>query len=316
MINRIKLRTIRIPVFATKIEEEEISLFDISKEEMVGIVCEKINEFKCSKTNKIVLENGGKNYIHEIVKLEAQRKDMHGSPVVFIQMSAHKTNLGDGYIETSEKIPMTKDVKIGSDHHYILMYPMAVKGRTKYKRHWNIFIYDDPNKDSLEFIRLVKEMIKRVLNIKICNLKSKDFEEALRSYPIIDNVTANFQTIEFTNDIYDAKFNDFIIGGKIYSKKEFNLMRMPYDKIIEMINDDEDITVKRKIFNIPLGKKEYKVSKTIRKDYQNAKTKYSLLIESLFNESLSISEDEYNNQLYDEDFVIEKLESVVTNYLS
>lgn len=63
---------------------------------------------------------------------------MHGSPVVFIQMSAHKTNLGDGYIETSQKIPMTKDVKIGSDHHYVIMYPMAIKGRSKFK---NIGIY-------------------------------------------------------------------------------------------------------------------------------------------------------------------------------
>lgn len=312
----LKLMTIRIPVFTTKIEEEEISLFDIDREEMVRIVCEKIKKFKCSSTNKIVLENGSKNYTHEIVKLDAQRKDMHGSPVVFIKMSAHKTNLGDGYIETSEKIPMTKDVKIGSDHHYIVMYPMTIKGRTKHKRHWHIFIYDDPNKDSQEFIRMVKEMIKRVLCLRICNLKAKDFEEELKEYSIINNVTANFQTVEFTNNIYDANFKDYIVAGKIYSKKEFNLAKIPSNKIIDIINDDGDITIKKKIFNIPLGKKEYKVSQTIRKDYQKAKTKYALLIESLFNESISITEDEYNTKLYDEKFVIDKLESVVANYMS
>lgn len=315
-MNTIKLKTIRIPVFTTKIEEEEISLFEINREEMAITICEKINNFKCSNANKIVLENGSKNYTYEIVKIKADEKNMHGSPIVFIQMSAHKTNLNDGYIETSERIPMTKNVKIGSDHHYIIMYPMANKGRTKFKSYWNVFIYDDPNKDSQEFIRMVKEMIKQVLNIKICNLKNKDLVEELRIHPIISNITANFQTVEFTNDIYDATFNDYIIEGKIYSKKEFQLMKMPSEKIIEMINDDDDMTVKKKVFNIPLGKKEYKVSKTIRKDYQNARTKYSLLIESLFNESISITEDEYNTKLYDENFVIDKLESVVINYMS
>lgn len=312
----IKFKTIRIPVFITKIEEKEIPIFEINKEEMVKFVYEKINKFNCSNTNKIILENNGKNYTHEIVKLVAERKDMHGSPVVFIQMSAHKTNLSDGYIETSQKIPMTKDVKIGSDHHYIIMYPMILRGRTKFKRYWNIFIYDDPNKESQEFIRMVKAVIKQVLNIKICNLKSKDFIEEIKKIPILNNVTANFQTVEFTDNQYNATFNEYIIDGKIYSRKEFNLMRIPYDKIIEMINDDDDITVKKKVFNIPIGKKEYKISKTIRKDYQNAKTKYSLLIESLFNESISITENEYNTKLYDEEFVIEKLESVVTNYMS
>ena len=315
-MNELKLKTIRIPVFRTKIEEEEIQLFNIDREEMVSSTCEKINKFNCSNTKKIILENNGKNYTHEIVKLTAQRKDMHGSPVVFIQMSAHKTNLGDRYIETSKKIPMTKDVKIGSDHHYIIMYPMTIKGKNKFKKHWNIFIYDDPNKDSQEFIRMAKAMIKEVLNIKVSNLKSKDFVEELKAFPILDNVTANFQTIEFTNNQYSATFNEYIIGGKIYSRKEFNLMRMPYDKIIEMINDDDDITIKKKVFNIPIGKKEYKISKTIRKDYQNAKTKYSLLIESLYNECISITENEYNTKLYDEKFVIDKLESVVTNYMS
>lgn len=40
-MNEIKLKTIRIPVFRTKIEEEELQLFDINKEDMVRFVCEK-----------------------------------------------------------------------------------------------------------------------------------------------------------------------------------------------------------------------------------------------------------------------------------
>jgi hypothetical protein len=309
-------RVIRIPVFRTKIEEEEISLFNIDREEMVKTVCDKINKFNCSSTNKITLENSGKNYTNEIVKITASRKEMHGSPTVLIQMSAHKTNMEDGYIETSEKIPVTKEVKIGSDHHYIVMYPSAIKGRTKYKRYWNVFIYDDPNKDSQEFIRMAKEMIKQILHIKISNLKRNDFVEELRVFPIISNITANFQTVEYVNNLYDAEFKDYIVKGTILSKKQFDLKNLPMQKIIEMLNNDEDITIKKKTFNIFVGKKEYKVSQTIKKDYQRAKEKYSLLIESIFNESISITDEEYAQKLYDEDFVIEKIESVITNYMS
>lgn len=91
---------------------------------------------------------------------------------------------------------------------------------------------------------------------------------------------------------------------------------MPTSKIVEMLNNDEDVTIKRKIFNIFAGKKEYKVSQIIKKDYQRAREKYSLLIESLFNESVSITDEEYAQKLYDEDFVIEKIESAIANYMS
>lgn len=282
----------------------------------LGKLVKKINDFNCSNNNKIILENSGKNYTSEIVKITATRKEMHGSPTVLIKMSAHKTNMGDGYIETSEKIPVTKEVKIGSDHHYIVMYPLITKGRTKYKRHWNVFVYDDPNKDSQEFIRMAKEMIKRVLCIKISNLKRNDFVEELKEIPIISNITANFQTVEYVNNQYDAEFKDYIVKGTILSKKQFDLRNLPTSKIVEMLNNDEDVTIKRKIFNIFAGKKEYKVSQIIKKDYQRAREKYSLLIESLFNESVSITDEEYAQKLYDEDFVIEKIESAIANYMS
>ena len=43
---------------------------------------------------------------------------------------------------------------------------------------------------------MAKEMIKQILHIKISNLKRNDFVEELRVFPIISNITANFQTEE------------------------------------------------------------------------------------------------------------------------
>ena len=44
--------TIRIPVFKTQTEQEEIKLFNISREDMADSACSKINEYKCSSTKK------------------------------------------------------------------------------------------------------------------------------------------------------------------------------------------------------------------------------------------------------------------------
>lgn len=309
-------KSINVPVFRTKTEEEEILLFNTTRDDMVDNICKKINDYKCSTTNKITIDNLGKSYTNEIVQIKAEKKYMHDSPFVFIQMSAHKTNLNDGYIETSKKIPVTKDVKIGSDHHYIIMYPMLINGRTKYKRYWNIFIYDDPNKDSIEFIRMSKEMIKLVLGFQVCNLKKKDFIEEIKECKVFANITANFQTVEFIDNQYDADFKEYIVKGQIYSKKVFELKNVLSNDFLKMLDSDENLTVKRKQFIIPFGKKEYKIKQEIKKDYQRAKEKYRITIESHFNEKISLTEEEYANKLYDIDFVIKKMEDVVINYMS
>lgn len=67
-------KSINIPVYRTKTEEEEILLFNITRDEMVDNVCKKINDYKCSTTNKITIDNSGKSYTNEIVHIKAEKK--------------------------------------------------------------------------------------------------------------------------------------------------------------------------------------------------------------------------------------------------
>ena len=92
---------------------------------------------------------------------------------------------------------------------------------------------------------------------------------------------------------------------------------IPIEKFIDLLNrDDDEITIKRKTFGINIGKKECKIKCEVKKGYKKAKEKYSLLIESLFNDSIEITEEECNdNRIYDKDFIIEKMKSVITNYI-
>ena len=307
-------RIIKIPVFRTKTEEEEVELFNIDRNIMIDHTCEQMNKYSNSGF-KIIIENGIKNYTNEIVKISAQKKEMNGSPFVFIQMSAHKTNMGDGYVQVLEKIPVTKETKIGSDHYYMILYPMVIKGRKKYRRYWNVFLYDDPNKESQEFIKMAKEVIKQIMRVRICNLKKQEFIDELKTESGFE-ITATYQTVEFNDDQFNAEFKEHIVKAELRSRKTISYKNMTFDKVEKLINDEDDETVKRKTFSIFTRKKEYRVSQDIKRDVKRAKEKYTLLIESLFNESISITEDEYETKLYDESFVIDKVKSVITNYMS
>lgn len=305
---------IKVPVFMTKPLDREIELFEINRAEMVDNIIRSIQFFNESK-RKIVIENPNKNYVYEIVDVLPERETMGDVPVILLQISAHKTNMGDGYIDLGEKVPVTKEMKIGSDHHFALMYPIIVRGKKRYKSYWDIFVYDDPNKESEELIRIVKTTAKEVLDLKVANLKQKDFVEEIKKYNIIPNVSMSFNSVQMINDEFGASFEGHLVSGKITTRKELNINKLPFDKLNTYLEDDSDITIKRKVFNITIGKKEYKVSKAIKKDIKRASEKYSILIESIFNESIEIS-DEEKDDIYKPEFIMNKLKSVVANYLS
>lgn len=321
--NKEHVNIIRIPVFMTKYTEDSRNLFEVSKSDMIESVCLKIREGNISKTNKIIVENSSKTYTQEIVRIETYNQNIGDVPTVLLKISAHKTNIDDGYIDVSEvsgdaskKILVTKNIKIGSDNHFVLMYPMVVKNSKRYKTFWHIFIYVDPYKESEDFIRVVKTVLKDVLGLKTANLKRKDFVEELQTYNIIGEMSATFNTIEMLNGPCDAVFGKYITKGKIQSRKELLLENLPFSDVESLIDDDTDITITRKVFNIPIGKKEIKISKTLKRDIKAGQNKYNLLIESLFNESVEITDEEMGKFLYDPIFIIEKITPVILNYIS
>ena len=313
--------TIRIPVFKTQTEQEEIKFNLISREDMADSACSKINEYKCSSTKKITITNDFKHFTHEVVSINATKEYLNDSPIVFLQMSAHKTNMRDGYIESPEiknaKIPVTQNVKIGSEHYYVIMYPMVQKKGNYFSRFWYLFLYDDPEKNTLDFIRIVKKVIKEVLNTKTSHLKPKEFEDEIKVFSGY-SMKACFQSIEtLSDDIYDKRFSNQFVSGQTNSKTYIEYKDLSYEDLQEIINNDSDLTIEKKIFHIFSAKKSYKVSKTRRKEVLKAKDEYKLHIESNYNYCTNISEDEFNsNKMYDKTFILEKMEPVIVNCLS
>lgn len=245
---------IRIPVFKTQTEQEEVELFNANIEGMVDSACTKINEYKCSSTKKITITNDFKHFTHEVVSINATKENLNGSPVMFMQMSAHKTNMRDGYIESPEikntKISVTQNVKIGSEHYYVIMYPMLQRKGNYYSRFWYLFLYDDPEKNTPDFIRIVKTVIKEVLNTKTSHLKPKEFEDEIKVYSGY-TMKACFQSIEtLSDDIYDKRFSNQFVSGQTNSKTYIEYKDLSYEDLQEIINNDSDLTIEKKIFHI------------------------------------------------------------------
>lgn len=315
---------IRIPVFKTATETEPKLLFNINREEMVDNACKCFNDYKCSDINKIIITNDYKNFTHEVVHLEASKEELNKSPFVFLKLSAHKTNMRDGYIEAPDntsknttKIPLTQQVKIGSEHYYVILYPMVQESsKNMYNRYWLVFLYDDPNKNTQDFIKIVKKVILEVLKTKPSHLKPVEFAEEIKKS---QNYTmkACFQSSEtISNDIYNRKFSNRIVSGKLCSKKFIDFEKLSSEDVQDILKEDDDPSVYRKIFHIFSDKKSYKVKKERKVEVGKAAAEFKLYIESNYNYATEITEEQLaSNEIYDKNFIIKKMEAVITNCL-
>ena len=88
---------------------------------------------------------------------------------------------------------------------------------------------------------------------------------------------------------------------------------MPYQKLQDLLAEPDDTEYQRKTTKLIIGKKEYRISKELIND---ASEELKETAEKIFNAVTSITQDELDNKVHNQDFVVEKLSSILTNYLS
>ena len=117
---------------------------------------------------------------------------------------------------------------------------------------------------------------------------------------------------EADNDV-DVKYVQYLQGGKLEKKKVRNFKDMPFEVLSELLtdkSDDEDYQTKKT--SIIVGKTEYRIKSLINE----AKDELQESAEKIFNFSTGITQSELDSKIHDKDFILEKLHSVLTNYLS
>ena len=81
-----------------------------------------------------------------------------------------------------------------------------------------------------------------------------------------------------------------------------------------LISDStEDGNYKKKEITILGGKKEYKISKQL---IAEAGEELSETAEKIFNAITAITQDELEHKIHNRDFIIEKMSSVISNYIA
>jgi hypothetical protein len=114
------------------------------------------------------------------------------------------------------------------------------------------------------------------------------------------------------NDV-SVKYREYLQCEKIKKSKEDYFKNMPYQTVSELLAEPDDTEYQRKETRLIIGKKEYKISKEL---INEASDELKESAEKIFNMTISITQDEIDNKIHNQDFVVEKLNAVLINYLS
>ena len=263
----------------------------------------------------------GKNYKLEVVKISASNVAYNKSNLLLFQMTVQKKDFGEEYVETTPStiIPMSDTIKLGSRSYFFILYPVIVyqEQDTKIKTFWNVFVYDDPNKDSEDFLKVVKNVLKDVLKEQVRNIKYKEFLEEIQGCSVLDNVAASVLTIEDVDQNYRAKYDEWIVNARLSKKQNISFKNLPSEQFQELYETQnvDDVHITRKVFKIIQGFKQYTLK---RERKQNAKTlqdRFVNTVESCFNETITIGDGE-ENKIYDVDYIVNNVGPIIHKYIS
>lgn len=236
-------------------------------------------------------------------------------PALLLKISSYKTNLIDGYFESSEKIHFQKNNKIGSDGNYVLFYPM-IKGlqKNKYQHYFLMVIYEDPTKESGEVSRLARIVANKVLKQPVQNIKTPMIMNELKTIGTIPELNLRFFTIDNEDSSVDIKYREYLQKCKLKKEKMQNFKDMPFDTMQSLLSDsDNEENYSKREISFIFGKKEYRLKREIIRD---AEETIKETAEKIFNASSAITQEELDSKIHHTDFIVEKMTAVISNYLS
>ena len=303
--------TIKIPVYTTSMFDRNDGFYgNISYDEMLQFVTKRIKDY----AYPLISDTRNKTLKTVINDIKVEEVLLGSDKALLLQISAYDTNFYDGYFEGETRINIAKNHKIGKESNYVMFFP-RIKGLTpeSYTCYFLMLVYEDPNKLNSEVSKLARLVAKEIIKVPIEKIKLPVIMDELKDYKIIPDLQIRFASMYESGDDVDAKFIQYLVTTKMEKKKTRNFRNIPYDVMLELINDksDEDGYQTKKT-SIKAGKTEYRISSII----EDAKEEFEALGEKIFNFTTPISQSEIETKIYDKAFILEKLQAVLNNYLS
>lgn len=307
-----KSYVIKIPVYTSERRVDTKGVFEQTYDGMTSYVIEKVKQFN-NITGEITRNHRNKVKTTKIDSVETTRIKIGEVESALIKFSAYNTNHSDGFIVTGKKIKLKQKDKVGSDTNYVLLYPI-IQGisSNKFRYHWLILIYEDPNKQNNELVSNVKSLLRQALNIRIKNIKLPVLLEKLKKIKTLPQLNLKFTSYENGENDVDSNLRPYLVKSRLSRQRKESFENIPFEQTEELISDDtfEDGYNKREI-KVTIGNQEYKISKELNE----AKEKVNSLVEEIFNSKFGIKESEIN-EMYDNEFIVNIMTQVITNYLT
>ena len=306
-----KTYPIKVPVYTTSMLDKEVGFFeDVTYDDLIMFAKDRIAKY----TFPLRSHTRNKTLMTVIKGIQVEEVAMGSDKALLLQISAYDTNFYDGYFEGKERITITKDNKIGKDSNYVLLVPRK-KGLTaeSYTCYFLMFVYEDPTKQSGIVSRLAKLVARDIIQVPVENIKLPIIMQELKERKTISELQIKYSSMyEADNDI-DVKYVPYLQGSKLEKKKVRDFKDMPFEVLSELLtdkSDDEDYQTKKT--SIKVGKTEYRLKSYI----DEAKEELQETAEKIFNFTIGITQTELDSKIYNHDFILEKLQAVLMNYLS
>ena len=314
--NKNKEYSIKIPVFLTDERESVETLFGTTIcSDMVTIVKEQIGKYNSDTNWHVTSDKRSKTSVTGVNKIDCTDCKIQGSDCLLLQITAYRTKLYDGYYQGHDEnniIIFKENDKLCSNTHFILLYPKLVGIKSPYKLFWYVLVYEDPSKNNEEVTRVAKLIMKDVFKYPIRNIKEPSLLNTLKENKVINQVEISLSSVTEDDNEIEVYLQDYKYVSKLKKEKKILLENIPAD-IAEKIYQDED-------FKLNYNRKQVKYH-LMNKQVLTMTAEYSenlkRTLEDSFNYAFSVTEEQIkNDEIFKEEFILEKLEGVLSNFLS
>lgn len=303
-----KEHVIQVPLYAIPIKKENVieTAFPTTYEDIINLIKTRIESFTPYELN-----NNKKEKLTIIEKLSYSEKNINGIPCILIRCSVFDSNLGDTTIEDDSIIPLSSKAKVKSENYYFLLYPKIDGLQNKRICSILMLVYDDPYHDSYNSCRVATTITKKILKLKPINQKLDSVIHEIEAAGTVPQLQITFSSYDATDSDYVPKLQLYQVKSSDFRRRVLNFESVPMNEAIESIEDDDCGDYTAKEISVKIGKKKI----NIRRDISRGIDAMKLTIESVFNSTTTITDEEME-KLYNEDFIIEKLQPILSNYLS
>lgn len=199
---------------------------------------------------------------------------------------------------------------MATQYNCAVLYPNIDTRGAETSNNWITFVYIDPGKTDVDVISTVKMVLKRILKLKIKNVKSHTANELIRREDLIPKLVAQY-VIVTNNENERLDIRGVQVKSTIKEVKKIEYHDIPAEDVEEYVNNQNDKPyLERKIVVSFVDNQELKY---VHK--QNEEQTLKDAIEQIYNYETDMLLSDFP-RMYNSDFILEKVRGAARQFYS